>query len=296
MPLYSQSRLGELYNLIQKDNPQYTVPFSANNVTVGTPTALTGQTKNTSIVVTGRKWFGYRGAKTVTYNRIDLAELTKNVAVRVSVPADTARTYYALLPYLNAQLGIYLEEQDFDDGAPVISGAHATGTITVKAGNPCYIGTLTFDILGYTYDLDTLVVQRELSVTTETGPKVTNKINPTTLVYGIDYTAIRTLLSSFSVNGTAKTFTVAESKALAQALSGVDGLAWRSQTGSASLNLYNATYSYNGIPQPAALGSPAPELSYDRVLQVNVASANCSDIAPSAGGWTLMFHYDIIKE
>lgn len=297
MALYSQTRLGELYKLIQKDNPQYTLPFSTSNVSVTQITALSSGDRNTSAKLTGVRWSGYRNANTVKYNRIDLGELTKNVPVEIRVPGDAGRTLYAVLPYINAQLGIYLEQTDFTDDDLVQSGVSYGTTITMPATHPIYIGSLTFKAVGYIFDLEMMVNERDLGVVTESSPKVTGKTNPSILTYGFDYTAIADTLATFVTDGSVVYLTAAQSKVLAQALSNVDGFPWRSSNSLAEFNLYGSSISYNARPSAASVaGTPAPDLSYDRVLCVNVASNNCSNIAPSSGGWTLMFHYDIIKE
>lgn len=294
MALYSQTRLGELYKLIQKDNPQYTIPFSTSNITVGTPTALTGDTKNTKVTLTGIKYKGYRNANTVKYNRIDLATLTKNTNLKFQVTDGATRTLYAVLPVINAQLGVFLEEGDFADAPLVQTGASYTGSFTLNANHPIYIGSLSFVVEGFTFDLDTIIPTRELDVVSENGPKTAGKINPSVLTYGIDYTAATASLAALT-QGT--TPTAAQLKALAAALSGIDGFSWRYTTTASEFNLYGATVVSNGIPtQAGTLNTPSPDLSYDRVLCLGINSTYCTNLSPVGAPWVLMLHYDIIKE
>jgi len=292
MALYSQTRLGELYKLIQKDNPQYTIPFSTSNVTVGTPTALTGDTKNTKVTLTGVRWKGYRNSNTVKYNRIDLTRLTLNTNVKINVVDGATRTLYAVLPYLNAQLGIFLEEGDFPDAPLRQSGGSYSGSFTLAATHPIYTGSLSFSVEGFTFDLDTLVSTRDLAIVTESGPKVSGKVNPSVLTYGIDYTAAASLLKTLSGTPTAT-----QLRALALALTAIDGYPWRYSASANTFNLYGATIASNAAPtQATTLNTPSPDLTYDRVMKLTINPTYCTNLATTGEPWLLLLHYDLLKE
>ena len=157
MSLYSQSRLGELFKLIRKDNPNLTTEMTTDNVTVNAPAANAG-TKNTSITVTGVRYKGYRGSKQVFYNRIDLGVLHKNVTPHVIVPPDADRTLHAVLPQINAQLGIFLETTDFADQQLVMDPVtmEFKATLTMGATHPLYTGSVSIIFRGFAVSMESL--------------------------------------------------------------------------------------------------------------------------------------------
>lgn len=301
MALYSQSRLGELLKLIHKDNPVLTTEMTADNITVSAVTAITGA-KNTSALVTGVKYKGYRGSQTVKYNRIDLATLHKNVVPHVAVPADTDRTLHATLPFINAQLGIFLEKTDFPDQVLTMDPTNLDfkATITLAAGHPLYIGALEIRFNGFAISLDSLVVQRDLNLLKDNSVHQAGRYCQTLLNYGVDYSAISALLKTIPSPGVTTTFSDAWAKQLVAALSSVDGLPWTWSTlANKPFNMRGLQFYYNGPPIPQFGGSalnPEPDYRYDRVLAIQCNSTYCTNLAPGANGWWMFIHYDLVEE
>lgn len=299
MSIFVQTRLGELFRLIKADNP--TIPdLTESNVVVSAITALTGGNKNTSALITGIKYSGWRGQTTVKYNRIDLATLTKNMAPKVHVPAAAEKTLYGVLNSVNEALGIFLEQADFDDALLTLNTATFLyeGTITLKPTCPVYTGVLKFTVEGFGVSLEALVTKRELNVLKDNSVHQAGKICQTLLQYGVDYSAISNYLKTFGSPGVTTNLSDNGARELAKYLSEVDGLPWNWNTTAKDFNLRGAQYYYNGPPKPQFSGSvlnPTPDMGYDRVLIFQANPTYCSNLAPGANGWWLFVHYDLVE-
>lgn len=301
MSLYSQSRLGELFKLIRKDNPNLTTEMSADNVTAGAPAANAG-TKNTSITVTGVKYKGYRGSKQVFYNRIDLGVLHKNVTPHVIVPPDADRTLHAVLPQINAQLGIFLETTDFADQQLVMDPVtmEFKATLTMGTTHPLYTGSVSIVFRGFAVSMESLVVIRDLDLLKDNSPHQAGRYCASLLTYGVDYSAISAYLKTFPNVTTSTAFTDAQARDIARMLTMVDGLPWTfSSLAAKPFNTRGMQYLYNGPPIPQFAGSalnPDPDYRYDRMMILSPHSTLCTNLAPAANGWGLIIHYDLVEE
>ena len=301
MSLYSQSRLGELFKLIQKDNPNLTEDMTAETMTADAPAAGNG-IKNTSITVKGVKYKGYRGKKTVYYNRIDLGTLYKNVDTpHVTVPPETERTLYDVLPYINAHLGVFLETTDFTNQNLTMDAEtlYFKATLTLGSTHPLYTGSIALTFSGFAISMDSLVVTRDLDVLKDNSIHQTGRFCQTTLTYGVDYSAIADFLSTFASPNAATALTDAQARDVARKLALVDGLPWTFAQAAKPFNVRGMQYYYNGPPKPQYAGSalnPDPDYRYDRMLVLNINTTLCSNLAPGTNGWWLIIHYDLVQE
>lgn len=300
MSIYDQTRLGELYRLINHDNPQLALDVTVDNVTVSAVTALATEDRNTSALITGTKYSGYRGSATVRYNRIDLATLIKNIEFVVVVPPDTPQDLDSILPFVNAKLGIFLEVGDYVNGplTPNSETLRFEGTFTIAANHPIYRGSLKVSVWGYTVSLEDLVQVRDVNLLKDQSPHVTGRLNATTLTFGHDYTDLQGLWAGW-LPGTftpGVNLTDVNSKNLAVSLAAIDGLPWTYASTARAFNLRAAQVLYDGPPLPQWAGSeanPEPNYAYDRVLIVQPNPTYCNNLAVG-NGWGLMLHYDLI--
>lgn len=302
MSIFDQTRLGELYRLIKRDNPSLLLDLTEENVTVSGFAAVNMNNRNTTAVVSGVKYSGYRGKKTVYYNRIDLPTLVKNIDVKVVVTPDVVKDLDSILPFVNAKLGIYLEPGDYPNSALTANPEtmRFEGTFTIAANHPIYKGSLSVEVWGYTVSLEDVVITRDLETLKDYSPHVGGKHNPSTLTYGHDYTDLQDLWSDWTPGSIAVDTTLADIPArnLAVALAAVDGLPWTYSTASKEFNLRGAKVLYDGPPQPKWAGSasnPEPNYAYDRVLIIQPNATYCPNLA-IGNGWGLIIHYDLITE
>lgn len=300
MAIYEQTRLGELYRLIERDNPGIP-PLTDTSVVVSAPVVNATDGKDTAVTITGIKYAGWRGKINVKYNRIDLATLTKNFVPEVTVPASAEKTLYAALPYLNATLGIYLEETDFADGPLVLDPETFLfkGTITLSAACPVYKGKVDFVVSGFGVSLETLLTVRDLDCLKDNSVHVPGRICQTMLQYGVDYSALSPYLKTFLSPGSALTLSDNGAKELAKELTKVDGLPWVWATAAREFNLRGAQFYYNGPPKAEYAGSklnPTPDFAYERVLIFQANATYCTNLATGANGWWMFVHYDLVEE
>lgn len=301
MAIYDQTRLGELYKLINRDNPSAGMPFTTENSTVEGVVALSTGPLNSAATLVGKRYSGYRGKKTFKYNRIDLSTYCKNIEVTVTATPETPKDLDSMLPFLNSALGIYLEVGDYPN-EPLKANSTTLlfeGTIKINPGHPIYIGNLFFRVSGYTVDLETLVTIRDVNAMTDPAPHVGGKFNATMLTYGHDYTELQQLWTGWVPGvftpGVAQSD--AEMRKLAVYLNTIDGLPWVMSAKAAPFNLKGAQILYDGPPIASWAGSvnnPEPNKLYDRVLILQPNATYCSNIA-NGNGWGMLFHYDLIE-
>ena len=117
-------------------------------ISLGAPTAITVDSNghNTTAVVSSVPGSGYRGDVTVSYIRLDIGLLFKNIALNLNV--TTPSTTKDLLPLLNSKYGLGLTIDDIEDNAIDMGDGSATPThaIVIKATSFAYIGTVTTTI------------------------------------------------------------------------------------------------------------------------------------------------------
>ena len=300
MGLYAQTRLGELYKLIAKDNPQLVFPPDETNTIVSGVTAITG-TKNTRVTLTGIKYKGYRGSRVFTYNRINLSTLWLNAVAEITVPPDATKTVAGVLPHINAQLGLYFEAGDFNDTALTFdsNGLFYRGTLTPTATNLLYIGALEFKVQGYALNLNSIVAVKDLGVCVDNSVHVTGKYCQTLLNYGVDYSAISKFLQTLPNPKASTVLSDTLAKALARELRSVNDQPWVwDSTANRNFNLRGASIYWNDAPTEQYAGSalnPAPNFGYDRVAVIQLNSTYNVNIAPGGNGWWLFLHYDLVE-
>lgn len=301
MAIYDQTRLGELYKLINRDNPDLPLALSPENSKIAGVVAFPGTNTNTAALVDGKRYSGYKGRRTIKYNRIDLATYCKNIEVTVTATPETPKDLNSMLPFINAALGIYLEVGDFPN-EPLKANSITLffeGTIKLNAGHPIYTGNLAFRVSGYTVDLESLVTVRDVNVMIDPAPHVGGKFNATMLTYGHDYTELQRLWTGWipGVFTPGVALSDVEMRKLAVHLNTMDGLPWVMSTKAVPFNLKGAQILYDGPPIASWAGSannPEPNKLYDRVLIMQPNATYCSNIA-NGNGWGLLFHYDLIE-
>lgn len=300
MALYAPTRSGELFALIKRDN-NLPIEMDDSNCVVSAVTAVTGA-KNTTAKITGIKYSGLRGSRTVSYNRIDLAKLFLNSRPLVHVPEDMQRDVKEAAIYIAEKLGIFVTSEDIES-QPITFDAQLGvfyGTLKMVAGHPIYIGQQLVYFEGIKLDLDSLVVNRDVNSIVDNSIHETNKICLALVTYGYDYTAIAATLSKLVDQGVGKAavIPVALAKELARELSRVDGLPWVYHNGPMPFNLYGASVMRNVAPYYDAtpgFKGPQHDLRYDRIATIYLATSYSTNTGSATNGWGAMFHYDLLE-
>lgn len=134
-------------DLINTSGPQ--TPLKVGSVTFDAPVVTTGA-RNTSIVVRGIRAQGFRGQRTMRYNRLDLAVAmppTEGQSTEVAVPNDGFETKLEVCDRLNKQYNLKIGPNDIVDGPVDTSVLPATTTIQAKATSLAWFGTLQIEFV-----------------------------------------------------------------------------------------------------------------------------------------------------
>lgn len=240
-------------DLINRDNPD--AHLKATKVLLQDPVVNEGEgeTLNTRVVVKARKNSGYRDSQEVKFDRLNLADLLRNVNVFVNVhnPKNTAE----LLVELNKQIGTKLAASDLvihdiaagvnpplanpEDPDPEPVAHKLTAISTCRA----YIGEATIFIgprpqVGERLEL--VILKRDLDGLAYPDGYSETKGQAYIYSYGSDCTPINIYLATLTTNGSLDT------AKLAIELNKVFADEWRSGIEAADYNVSGATITYAG--------------------------------------------------
>lgn len=141
-----------VFGLINAANPSTfpAGPASATNVTLGVPSALTGDPsgQNTKLTVTAIANQGYTGSQDITYNRLDFtAVLNVKTSNNLSIVDQSFATIADVIAYLNSTYNLNIQATDTSNETAAISGAYPkSAEIIADAASLTYIGNVTFTI------------------------------------------------------------------------------------------------------------------------------------------------------
>lgn len=180
MPFYKKPSKDLVYDLINEANPQLAIPASAVNVTLGTPSVISGGSwpaNNTKISLSPAPATGdFIGRQDVNYRRLDLSALFRGQTILIkkfkSVTSSSAGTLmytvYQLLADINVRYGMNLTQDDVNDanilrGSTLEDGQYTTTiTVTTKATSLGYTGSFSLKWLNTKQALEDMVTVREL--------------------------------------------------------------------------------------------------------------------------------------
>lgn len=284
MGLYANS-LDEV--ICRTVNSTFTLPVplkSANGITVAKVVDLgNGKVQGE---VNGKRNSGWRGFKTVTWDKLDVSNLFTMVEPKIRVVS--AVTSLDLAAAISSQLGIPVTADDLVEHEVELTppgGRAPQCIIEIKDSHLWLTGFFIVTISSMKADIDLAVTDRDL-VTTFDYPTMTPNI--ALFTYGYDYTEASPYLKTLA-QGTVLGPT--QAIRLAEALQSCDGRGWTSSTVQLALNLYGATVLSNALLDPASQVIPGPNTSYERCLTIRPSSVYwpTSDLQD---GFCLYLHYD----
>lgn len=150
MGMYTQSDLQLLCDLVNRDNPDLSKPFTPQNVVLnGSPIARVANGRNTQATFVGVPGQGLSGKFVVYYDRLALSSLFGLLTPPTLRVPKSLVLKYELLPYINDALGLNLKRSDLQDAEYGIGAIYPTATaVTITAGSGSFIftGTLTVNV------------------------------------------------------------------------------------------------------------------------------------------------------
>lgn len=151
MPIYEGTAIKNVFDLINRDNPDLPFEVSPTTFIVGVPVAiaLTPQKHDTQIRLVARTSSMYRGALTLTYRRLALPSLFREV--KPIIERFLLSRWYSLtefLPLINSQYGLNFSVVDFNDTAGIMHGSYQPSrdfTITARVDSLMYSGAVVMN-------------------------------------------------------------------------------------------------------------------------------------------------------
>lgn len=272
---YQKPSVELIYDLINRDNPDLPYKVSADNFEVyGLPQVMVpanNNNRNTRIVMRGIPGKGYRGLVTFNYNRIDFAQLFKDIDVTVT--HYTANTFALILPTFNAVYGLALTAAEMANPSWSIGTNTTTVTVTTAGvasttSSLAFIGTIPkFVWLRGGKTLDTIITKTETTMPTIIAP--TGNLVSMDFVYrGMDFSALKTQIINVNSSPNSTTW-----PALATGLKNITGDNWLYNNSSQLFNLYNASLAlYTGLPVPAVDGANFNYVDTNAVARIALSS------------------------
>lgn len=281
---YQKASLDLLYDLINRDNPTLPYKVSKDTFTLHSgPTVLVPANNNgynTQVIMRGIQGAGYRGLVTFRYNRIDFAQLFKDVDVTIT--HYTATGIQTALAMFNAVYGLALVASEMNAVTWTNSSSSTTATLTTVAvasatASLAFIGTIPkFVWKRGTPSLETLVTKMESTLPSLATPAA-NKYDMSGIYRGMDFTDIKTQISNvLSQNN------VGSWQALAAALAKATGDPWVYSGGTVGFNLYSASAA--NISVPAADAADRYYTDCNTIFRIALTSSS-NNTVDLGGGW-----------
>lgn len=263
--------------IIDLINVANSTSLNSTKISFEVPSVLSNDPNNhnTGVKVVAVKGSGYIGDVDVTYNRLDIGLLFKNIALNLDVakPATTKD----LLPKLNSKYGLGLTIDDIEDNAVDMSGdGPHTHTIVMKVASLAYIGQVTTTIgpdpeVGER--LDTVILQTNLNGLLYPNSD-TSKAQAREYSWGIDASSISAYLQVRTKDE------VITDNSLAIELNKVVPDVWVYDTNAADYNTANAKVVYAGVnDRTDADGKPRDtNAAFARIVQFQLSDTLCANM------------------
>lgn len=209
MQLYPKTAAELVFDLITAANPSLPFPLNSTLVSLGPVSAIAvvpPAIANTSVRINTKPNSPYIGNKVVQYQRINLANLFKDITPNIRKYSATGEagqspfTIYQLLSFINAQYGLNLSEDDVTNANfPAYSTITENGvskrvssvSMTAKATSQAFIGSVVVRTEAGKRELESMITKQELNGRTYPGGNdftTTPKDRVNMAGYGIDFT------------------------------------------------------------------------------------------------------------
>ena len=135
-------------DLINATEPQ--VPLKVGDVTFDAPVEVVNNARNTSVVIRGVREKGFRGQRTMRYDRLNLALVikpTEGQVTEVPVPNDGFETKLEVCDRLNKQYNLKIGPKDIIDGPVDTTVLPAKTTIQTRYDSLAWFGALAIEFV-----------------------------------------------------------------------------------------------------------------------------------------------------
>lgn len=218
MQLYPKTAAELVLDLITAANPSLPFPLNSTLVSLGPVSAIAvvpPAIANTSVRINTKPNSPYIGNKVVQYQRINLANLFKDITPNIRKYSATGEagqspfTVYQLLSFINAQYGLNLSEDDVTNANfPAYSTITENGvskrvssvSMTAKATSQAFIGSVVVRAEAGKRELESMITKQELSGRTYPGGNdfvTVTKDRLNMMGYGTDWTEMMLASSAY---------------------------------------------------------------------------------------------------
>lgn len=264
---------------INKENPNLPVPLERGNCYLYNYQYIDELTSR--CIVKGRYGTGIGGRSWVTYNKLDVAVLTKNC--ERDVIDNSGKTTLDYLHVINFRYGFNLEPGDIKD-LPVLN---KVCTLELQPECTVFCGRVDFKVVKPLPDIGQIISAREYDTQLNKYP-ANGLLHAFILTMCHDYSAIGETLYTQPTG----VLDVDDATALATELKSVDGVPW-GLVADTKYSLVNAEVTYNGTVTDYPESALKTDVVRDRYEHVMV-------VAPVSGstGLTeqpLVIHYNLYQ-
>lgn len=261
--------LDNLLEMINKENGWDKNPLTLDNVTVGKPTAISINSRDTQVVIsTKNNFMPARGSAIFRYYRRPLAN-----TIESDKPIFTDGTYvttHDLIEDINIRYDLNITADDLEN-LPIVGDSH---NVVAKAGSYEWMSSVTI-LLKMGTPLDEVITVPELEGLMY--PDTEEEFGQASIYsYGFNGTPVRDFLRTLTKNGT---FANAD---LVRALMTITPEEWVSSSSKADYNVYGTKVFYNG---------PTSALEWANHEYANVAMLVLGNRSNLLSG-TLVIHYN----
>lgn len=195
MSIYDKPSRDMLLDAINRQNGLTANPLTWQQIAAGFPEAVQtpGATRDTRVLLYGLNGQGYKGTVTITYDRISMPVLFRNlVPVVITNPVNKVSE---LLPFLNERYGLSLEPDDIEDFSVSDLGENWIADVKIKEGCLAWQGTFPLRYAKFMPNLNDVVTTVDLDAIV--APlTVAAKPHAEYVAYGYDWTELETAFTT----------------------------------------------------------------------------------------------------
>lgn len=138
----------------------------------------------------------FHGAKCVTFDRIDLAKLFKNVSPQIET--WDVKTTHELIPLLSAKYGLPITKDDIANTSFDHTKLPQEVTIQAFSTGPIFVGSVKVLVTQKVMQLEDIVTKVDLDVLKDPYPRSNTKMVYDLRYYGYDFTDEKEILEAYN--------------------------------------------------------------------------------------------------
>lgn len=199
MAKYTKTSKEMLLDAINIENNLQNSPLTWNQIAAGFPEKVTSPSarKNTRLIIYGLKQGGYKGTVTLTYDRLTLPEIFRNVTP--VVVTEPVALLSELLPQLNKTYGLSLDKDDIVEKSVADLGEDFLINVELRPGCLAWEGDFELRFTKFRPKLKDLIADYLLDIIVAPFA-IGTKPRAEYIAYGFDYSTMGETFKTWSIN------------------------------------------------------------------------------------------------